>query len=481
MQENDRHWTRPYAHQASTPLLSGIPDQTTPPLAGASDGIALPFVMPRSGGIWYAHARLRRQRRKSRRLRRPFVGAVILVEVIGAALTATVVLPTGASADANSDRAQVAQLGSRIAQDGALVQHLVVSYDQAQAHEAAVGAQLDAAHAHLGADKRAQARATGVLRQLALNSYMTGASDNLTLAMFDTGDMTALATEQQYAQVATEGLGNAIDAVEVDAQRAQAAEVQLRSAQSQAEASVQQLAGARQAAQAALIRDDTLLSKAQGNLQALLAAEARQRQAAEQAEEEAMAVQAAAQAAAAQAAAAQAATSHPVDVTFNPSPGSYTNPLRAINALTPERIDQGVDYSGYGPIYAIGDGVVLSTVNAGWPGDTFVTYRLSNGPAGGLVVYAAEDIDPMVAVGQSVTAGTVLGTMYEGPDGIETGWADQSADGTTMAINAGQFSGANSTAFGWNFSLLLASLGAPPGVAQNEPPTGSLPSGWPTW
>lgn len=112
---------------------------------------------------------------------------------MGAALTATVVLPARASADANSsDRAQVAQLGSRIAQDGALVQHLVVSYDQAQAHEAAVTAQLDAAHAHLGADKRAQARATGVLRQLALNSYMSGASDNLTLAMFDTGDMTAL-------------------------------------------------------------------------------------------------------------------------------------------------------------------------------------------------------------------------------------------------------------------------------------------------
>ena len=168
-------------------------------------------------------------------------------------------------------------------------------------------------------------------------------------------------------------------------------------------------------------------------------------------------------------------------VTVNPSPGSYANPLRAINALTPERIDQGVDYSGYGPIYAIGNGVVLSTVNSGWPGGTFIAYRLSGGPAGGLVVYAAEDIDPVVSVGQSVTAGTVLGTMYEGPDGIETGWADPSGDGTSMANDAGQFSGANSTAFGANFSALLASLGAPPGIAQNEPPTGDLPPGWPMW
>jgi len=415
--------------------------------------------------------------RRSRGLGR----TVVRVVTVGAALAATIaLLPAPASADVNSDRAKVAQLGSHIAQDGALVQQLVVSYDQAQVHEAAVDAQLEAAHARLGADRRAEARATVVLRQLALNSYMTGAENNLTLTLFESGDMTAVAAQQQYTHVATEGLSNAIDAVKVDAQHAQSAEAQLRSAQSQAEASVQQLAVARQGAQAALARDDTLLSQAQGNLQASLAAAARQRQAAEAAEEEAMA----AQAAAAKAAAAQAAAAtHPINVTVTvtPSPGSYADPLRAISALMPERIDQGVDYSGYGPIYAIGDGVVLSTVNSGWPGDTFISYRLSDGPANGLVIYAAEDIDPMVTVGQSVTAGTVLGTMYEGPDGIETGWADPSGDGTSMASDAGQFSGANSTAFGANFSQLLASLGSPPGVAQNDPPTGILPPGWPTW
>ena len=185
----------------------------------------------------------------------------------------------------------------------------------------------------------------------------------------------------------------------------------------------------------------------------------------------------AAQAAAAQAAAQAQATS-PVSVTVNPSPGTYADPLRGISGLTPERVDQGVDYSGYGPIFAIGDGVVLSTVNSGWPGGTFITYRLSDGPASGLVVYAAEDIDPLVAVGQSVSAGTALGTMYEGPDGIETGWADPSGDGLTMAADAGQFSGANSTAFGANLQFLVA-LGAPAGILQNDPPTGALPPGWP--
>jgi hypothetical protein len=50
-----------------------------------------------------------------------------------------------------------------------------------------------------------------------------------------------------------------------------------------------------------------------------------------------------------------------------------------------------------------------------------------------------------------------------------------------MANDQGQFSGADSTAFGANFSQLLASVGAPPGVSQNDPPVGSLPSGWPSW
>ncbi len=164
-----------------------------------------------------------------------------------------------------------------------------------------------------------------------------------------------------------------------------------------------------------------------------------------------------------------------------PSPGTYANPLRAVSNLYPERVDQGVDYSGIGPIYAIGDGVVLSVTNSGWPGATFIAYRLTDGPAAGLTVYAAEDILPSVTLGESVTASTVLGTMFEGPDGVETGWASYAGTGATMAYGAGQFNGSNSTAFGYNFSLLLASLGAPAGVLQNSPATGDLPPGWPQW
>ena len=83
-------------------------------------------------------------------------------------------------------------------------------------------------------------------------------------------------------------------------------------------------------------------------------------------------------------------------------------------------------------------------------------------------------------VGDAVTSTTVLGHMYVGPDGIETGWADGSALPNTMARTYGQYNGENSTAFGYNFSQLLQSLGAPAGVA-NGPPRGALPASWPRW
>jgi thiol-disulfide isomerase/thioredoxin len=49
------------------------------------------------------------------------------------------------------------------------------------------------------------------------------------------------------------------------------------------------------------------------------------------------------------------------------------------------------------------------------------------------------------------------------------------------ASSGGQYNGLNSTAFGYNFSRLLQFLGAPGGALQNDPPTGMLPPGWPTW
>ncbi len=256
------------------------------------------------------------------------------------------------------------------------------------------------------------------------------------------------------------------------------------------EAALRRAQAAKAAADRAVRTDNALLTGARANLRKLIAEAAAEREEQEEREEEELA--------------ARPPVAHPHVVipveqvtrvavaptpieppapapTPTPTPTStgYVNPLRGVAALSTSRIDQGVDYCGAGPIYAIGDGVVLGTYNGGWPAGTYITYRLTSGPAAGLVVYDAEDINPAVSPGEAVTSATVLGTLYEGPTCMETGWADGGA-GDTMAMAAQQFFGSNSTAFGANFSTLLQSLGAPGGELQGSA-AGTLPAGWPEW
>jgi len=161
----------------------------------------------------------------------------------------------------------------------------------------------------------------------------------------------------------------------------------------------------------------------------------------------------------------------------------YLNPLRNVNGLVPERIDEGVDFSGTGPVYAIGDGIVTSATGAagGWPGGGWITYTLINGPGQGLIVYVAEDIAPTVAVGQRVTPSTVLGYMFEGGSGIETGWAALNGLATselTEAVATGEYS--FPTVAGLNFEDLLVSLGVPVSPNREQIGSGILPASYPT-
>ena len=160
--------------------------------------------------------------------------------------------------------------------------------------------------------------------------------------------------------------------------------------------------------------------------------------------------------------------------------GGYVNPLAHIQNLHPERIDMGVDYSGQGTIVAIGAGEITTISNAGWPNGTFIEEKLTSGQYAGKDWYYAENITPSVQVGQTVTAGELLGQMF---GGIETGWSVGDG-GTTLAASVGQIpssgdAGAWSTAAGASASRLLQSLGAPPGVMQPGGPHGTMPAGYP--
>jgi hypothetical protein len=144
----------------------------------------------------------------------------------------------------------------------------------------------------------------------------------------------------------------------------------------------------------------------------------------------------------------------------------YCNPYRAVTGLVPQRIDQGVDYGGGGPIYALGPGIIDVYHNRddyGWPGQTFVSYKLSAGPAAGQVVYLAENVDlnPALHSGSFVFSGTVLGTLVDADPYSESGWGvvGQAITGEYSCYTEGC-----ATALGIDFNALLVCLHAPSGI-----------------
>lgn len=161
-------------------------------------------------------------------------------------------------------------------------------------------------------------------------------------------------------------------------------------------------------------------------------------------------------------------------------PQGYTNPLAQAVGLTPERVDQGVDYSvsGDSPLLALGNGVIKNTTNAGWPGGGFVALQLSDGPYMGNIVYYAEHLTPLVNVGDTVTAGNAICTLHPGFPNLEIGWggggSSGGALGASLAASNGPVSEGTSTACGVSFNNLLVSLGAPSGQVQGTP-TGTCP------
>jgi hypothetical protein len=120
--------------------------------------------------------------------------------------------------------------------------------------------------------------------------------------------------------------------------------------------------------------------------------------------------------------------------------------------------------------------------NYGWPGGGWITYRLTDGPDAGLLVYVAEDVRPAVSAGQHVTPSTVIANMFNGYDGIETGWAQPSGLSAESELPQAGGIGGNGpfpTRIGLNFDELLRSLGVPAAPNSTQPAFGVLPAGYP--
>ena len=165
---------------------------------------------------------------------------------------------------------------------------------------------------------------------------------------------------------------------------------------------------------------------------------------------------------------------------------AYKNPLRDVmknGSLFPRRIDEGVDYGGHGPIYAMGNGTVTFAGTGLWFAayGQSVVYTLSDGPAAGKSVYFSESCTPTVHSGDKVTPDTVICNMH-GDDSpwTETGWAvGTAAAQDTPSASVGYNECA--TVYGVNYSDLLKKLGSPPGKVECGGPDEKLPAGWPKW
>jgi hypothetical protein len=133
------------------------------------------------------------------------------------------------------------------------------------------------------------------------------------------------------------------------------------------------------------------------------------------------------------------------------------------------RTDMGVDFTGTGPINAIGNARILQTGAAGWPNGGAgpagqgVLYKLLDGPKAGHIVYVYEGVQPTVHAGQTVVAGQQIATFYPGGS-IEIGWAD--AAGRPLA--APVYTEGKVTAWGTRFGTFLRSMGGGPGKMSRQ-------------
>lgn len=156
---------------------------------------------------------------------------------------------------------------------------------------------------------------------------------------------------------------------------------------------------------------------------------------------------------------------------------NYVNPIGP--GLIPDRIDMGVDYTGSGPLYALGAGLIVNVNNSGWPGGKFIGLKLDTGQ----IAYYAENIIPHVSVGDRVIPGQLIGTAVGKFPYVEVGWAAPPGTGTTMAAVAGQAKlgqsqgdpGKYSTGYGVSMSNLIKSLGGPGGIITPGGVQGTAP------
>ncbi len=134
--------------------------------------------------------------------------------------------------------------------------------------------------------------------------------------------------------------------------------------------------------------------------------------------------------------------------------GNYVNPFGLSSNLVTGRVDQGVDFTGAGPIVAIGKAKILATGAPGWPEGGGVLYQLLEGSLKGQEIYVFEGVDATVQAGQTVNAGQQIATFRPGGS-IETGFADAAG----VPLSHTEYYEGKVTTYGLQMLSLLQAIG----------------------
>jgi murein DD-endopeptidase MepM/ murein hydrolase activator NlpD len=138
----------------------------------------------------------------------------------------------------------------------------------------------------------------------------------------------------------------------------------------------------------------------------------------------------------------------------------YVSPFLS---ATTGRIDQGVDFTGSGPIAAVGDAEILKTGAPGWPEGGGVLYKLLGGERAGQIVFVYEGVEATVRAGQHVSAGDQIATFVPGGS-IEMGFAD--ANG--VPLSHGEYEEGVETEAGKEMAAFLTSIGGASGLSLGQ-------------
>ena len=191
------------------------------------------------------------------------------VVTVVASVLLPVVRPVAADPLATA-RAQAAQVNAQLQADGARLDALSQQYEVAQQRVTQLQAQVDQTKAAISQDQAKVAADQASLRHDALSAYMSGTGDSGLESIFGPGGEQAVVADE-YKSLATGNLSTAVDGLTVDEAHLAQQQSQLQTTENQAQAALDQVAAARQAASATLASQQSTLRSLNGQISQILA------------------------------------------------------------------------------------------------------------------------------------------------------------------------------------------------------------------